>query len=112
MNKNKHRFVYVLQRFVSNYNNSYHTYQDCAIDLNEDDYCNGRTFFAYDFTSASDGLSPPKHGNVKIELKFRAGITVPQTVYVYTETQAVLHIDNKKNVFCRDYTQGKILRNF
>ena len=58
---------------------------------------------AYNLRHVKDGFTTPKHGNVKIELKFRRGLEHAVTVVVYAEYQSILYIDKNKNIFYKDY---------
>lgn len=73
--------------------------QDCAIDLSEEDFVNGRALYVYDLAPAGEAIPAARHGSVKIELKFSTATTAPVTVLVYTETPSVLHIDKNKKVY-------------
>lgn len=73
--------------------------QDCAIDFTEDDFKNGRALYAYDLTSTGEAIPAPRHGNIKIELKFSVATASALTVLVYTETPSVLHIDKTKKAY-------------
>lgn len=73
--------------------------QDCAIDFTEDDFLKSRALFVYDIAPTGQGIPPPRHGSIKIELKFSAQTTHPITVLVYTETPSTLHIDKAKNAY-------------
>ena len=76
--------------------------QDCAIDFTEQDFVNNRALFVYDIDPAGPGTSPPRYGNIKIELKFSAATSDPLTVLVYTETPSILNIDQEKNAYFSD----------
>ena len=76
--------------------------QDCAIDFTEQDFLANRALFVYDIDPAGQGISPPRHGNIKIDLKFAAATTAPLTVLVYTETPGILNIDKNKQVYFSD----------
>jgi hypothetical protein len=79
------------------------TNDDVGIELSREDF-KKTPLMAYNLRHMREGFTTPKHGNVKIELKFKAGITNAVTVLVYAEYQSVLYIDKNKNIFYKDYS--------
>jgi hypothetical protein len=79
---------------------------DVGLEVTLEEFRDGKTLLVYDLRHVREGFVPPKHGNVKIELKFKAALTTATTVLVYCEYQSVLQIDKFKNIFYKDYSQG------
>lgn len=79
---------------------------DVGLEITLQEFKDGKTLLVYDLRHVREGFVPPKHGNVKIDLKFKTALTAATTVLVYCEYQSVLHIDKFKNIFYKDYSQG------
>jgi hypothetical protein len=79
------------------------TNDDCGIEMTRSDF-KGSPLMAYNLRHVKDSFTLPRHGSVKIELKFKNGLTEAVTVLVYAEYQSILHIDKNKNIFYKDYS--------
>jgi len=79
---------------------------DASIDFTEEDFVNDRALYVYDISPVWDGLPPPRHGNIKIDLKFSKQTADPLTVICYTEIPTVLNIDKTKQVFFSDFQKA------
>jgi len=83
------------------------TKDDVGIELGREDF-KKTLLIAYNLRHLCEGFTTPKHGSVKIELKFKAGLTAAVTVLVYAEYQSVLYIDKNKNIFYKDYSSSNL----
>jgi len=77
---------------------------DIGLEVTREEFKNGKALFVYDLRHVRESFATPKYGNVKIDLKFTAGLTSAVTVLVYAEYQSVLHIDKNKSVYFKDYS--------
>jgi hypothetical protein len=95
-------------KFMRAYYNIFETlgYSDCdvGLDLDIDEFKNGKQLYAFQLRPLTENFTTPRYGNVKIELKWNPGTTHPLTVLVYAEYQSILHIDNMKTVYFKDYS--------
>ena len=71
-------------------------------DISRDDYSNGYTLFAYDFTPDlcnSGILNLIKKGDLIIELEFSKPLKQPITVLVYMEYDSIIEINKNRQIF-------------
>jgi len=80
---------------------------DDGIDLSLSEYQTGRQLYVFDLRHVRDDFPIPKHGNVKIELKFKTGTKSVLTTLVYAEFPSVLYIDKSRNVYFKDYQKQR-----
>jgi hypothetical protein len=73
-------------------------------DITMDEFLNGKLFFIYNLRHINDGNCVPRHGNIKIELKFGAALTQSINVLVHADYQSTLYIDNTKRVYFKDFS--------
>lgn len=97
--------------YIQLYNNLFYglgiANDDAGIDLSRIEY-KKHPLMVFNLRHTKEGFPNPKHGNVKLELKFGANNQGAITVLVYAEYQSVLHIDNNKNVYFKDYSNTSI----
>jgi len=66
-------------------------------------YNNSKLFLVYDFRGTGEGYTIPRHGTITINMKFREALQQSVTVLCHAEYPSILHIDNNKNVYFKDY---------
>lgn len=79
-----------------------------SIDMTLEEFAKGKALYVYEITPSSDINSLPRYGNVKIEIRFATAPSKPLTVLCYTETQAVLNIDEHRNIYYKDYSTSSV----
>ena len=65
------------------------------------DYANGFSLWGFDLSpDLNDGshFNVTKHGNLRLELRFKEALTVTINVIVYAEFDNVIEIDSSRNV--------------
>ena len=67
-------------------------------------YKNGKFFFVFNLRHINDGICLPRHGNIKIELKFAEALTTALNVVCHVDYQSTMYIDNKKSVYFKDFS--------
>jgi len=78
---------------------------DVGVDVSLKQFKEGCALYVFNLASVKEGFIPPRHGNVKIELKFKEAVADALTVLVYAEYPSVLQIDRYKNISFRDFNQ-------
>jgi len=80
---------------------------DDGIDLTLAEYQHGKQLYVFDLRHVRDDFPIPKHGNIKVELKFAAGTKSVLNVLIYAEFPSVLYIDKSRNVYFKDYQKQR-----
>lgn len=78
---------------------------DSGLDLTLSEYKNGKTRFVFDLSHLRLAYTPPKHGNCIISVRFHTAIPKSISVMCYLEYQAMLYINNDREVYMRDYSK-------
>jgi hypothetical protein len=65
-------------------------------------YRDGKTLFVFNIRHINDGFCLPRHGNIKIELKFSQPLTTALNVICHADYQSTLCIDNKKSIYFKE----------
>ena len=77
--------------------------EDIGIDISLSDFKETCALYVYNIAQVREGFVPPKHGNVSLELKFKAAKSEALTVLTYLEWPAVLQCDRYKNISFLDF---------
>jgi hypothetical protein len=73
-------------------------------DISLKQFVNGKLFFVYNLRENHEGTCVPRHGNIKIDLKFKAALTHAVNVLCHVDYQTTLYIDQNRSVFFKDLT--------
>lgn len=71
-------------------------------DISLTSYSTGKMLFIFNLNEFSDGFVTPRHGNIKIELKFSSPLSESITVICHADYPSVLFVDNNKNAHFKD----------
>jgi hypothetical protein len=72
--------------------------------ISMDEFTNGKLFFIFNLRHINDGNCLPRHGNVKIALKFKAALAASVNVICHADYQSTLYINNSKTVYFKDFS--------
>lgn len=77
---------------------------DTGLDLTFDEFKNGKTLYVFDIRNQNVGFSVPRHGNLKLDIRFEKANTAPLTVIMYCDYQSTLFIDKNRHVYFKELT--------
>jgi len=80
---------------------------DDGIDMGLDEYINGRQLYVFDLRNMRDDFPMPRHGNIKLELKFKNGTASVLTSVIYADYPSTMYIDKTKNIYFRNFEKSK-----
>lgn len=79
---------------------------DSGIDMTLSEFKSSKAMFVFDLRHLRNAFCPARHGNVVVNLKFKAAIAQAITVMCYLEYQSVLYIDSDRQVYFKDFSKN------
>lgn len=90
-----------IRDYLSLFDGTRTMFTDRTIDISRDDYGKGFTIWIFDLSpdhGCGECASPPRNGNVRVELKFSAATTETVNVLCYAEFRTFVEIDKYRSL--------------